>query len=204
MLSNLKEILTLIEKKTDPRVIRTRKLLIDSFNKLTSERDFKDITIQDIADGAMVNRATFYSHFQDKYDLMEFVISDIIHQGVGTSLTKYQQINEEVLTEIFLLVTNFEVEFEKNITSQCNRSIQAFKKLFETEVKRELEETFSSLMQNSSNKLDSDSIKIGAGLLSACIYEASINWKQSKTLSANEYISRALNFISSTYFFESV
>ncbi|MEH7175975.1 TetR/AcrR family transcriptional regulator, partial [Priestia megaterium] len=66
------------EVKVDPRIIRTRKLLMDAFIKVTRKKDFKDITIRDITDEATVNRATFYSHFQDKYDLMDVAITEEI------------------------------------------------------------------------------------------------------------------------------
>jgi AcrR family transcriptional regulator len=61
------------QEKTDPRILRTRKLIMDSFITLSGEKEFKDITIKDITTEAMVNRATFYYHFEDKYDLLEKV-----------------------------------------------------------------------------------------------------------------------------------
>jgi len=57
--------------KTDLRVIRTRKLIMDSFITLSSKKEFKDITVKDITTEAMINRATFYYHFEDIYDLLE-------------------------------------------------------------------------------------------------------------------------------------
>ena len=57
----------------DLRVRRTRKLLQDAFRTLVIEVGFETITIQMLADRAMVNRATFYRHYQDKYDLAEQV-----------------------------------------------------------------------------------------------------------------------------------
>jgi AcrR family transcriptional regulator len=38
---------------------------------LTVEKGFAAITVQDLADRAMVNRSTFYRHFLDKYDLLD-------------------------------------------------------------------------------------------------------------------------------------
>jgi len=39
--------------------------------ELTVEQGFSTLTIGDICERAMVNRATFYRHYQDKYDLLE-------------------------------------------------------------------------------------------------------------------------------------
>ena len=51
--------------RIDPRVTRTRKLLLDAFVSLQAEKAFDDITVQDIATRATVNRATVYAHFVD-------------------------------------------------------------------------------------------------------------------------------------------
>jgi len=59
------------KKKKDLRVMRTQKLIKDAFLRLIKEKGFQTITIRDIADEAMINRATFYLHYQDKYDLLE-------------------------------------------------------------------------------------------------------------------------------------
>jgi AcrR family transcriptional regulator len=61
----------------DLRVRRTRKLLMQSLVELVIEKGFSAITVQDIADRAMVNRATFYRHYLDKYDLLDHYMNDI-------------------------------------------------------------------------------------------------------------------------------
>jgi AcrR family transcriptional regulator len=59
----------------DLRVRRTRKLLKSALIELTIEKGFAAVTVQDIADRAMVNRATFYRHCLDKYDLLDQYMS---------------------------------------------------------------------------------------------------------------------------------
>jgi AcrR family transcriptional regulator len=61
----------------DLRVRRTRKLLQDALIELTIERGFSAVTVRDIAERAMVNRATFYRHYQDKYDLLNKYMDDL-------------------------------------------------------------------------------------------------------------------------------
>ena len=63
MLSNPKE------EKLDPRVKRTRSLILRSFSELLAEKGFESISVQDVTDKAEINRATFYKHFVDKYEL---------------------------------------------------------------------------------------------------------------------------------------
>ncbi len=70
--------------ETDPRVIRTRKLIFNAFVDLLQEKGFHSTSVQDIAARATVNRATFYSHFVDKYDLLDRMVSewfrDVLHR----------------------------------------------------------------------------------------------------------------------------
>lgn len=71
-------------KKVDPRVKRTRELIINAFITLVKKKSIESITINDITSIATINRATFYAHFPDKYALLDTIISEnfieILHQ----------------------------------------------------------------------------------------------------------------------------
>jgi AcrR family transcriptional regulator len=58
-------------ESTDPRILRSRRMLMDALAKLLIIKDFYYISIQDIADEATLNRATFYLHYPDKNALLE-------------------------------------------------------------------------------------------------------------------------------------
>lgn len=49
-------------------------LLAESFKELTIQRPIEKITIKEITDKAGVIRPTFYNHFQDKYEVLEWII----------------------------------------------------------------------------------------------------------------------------------
>lgn len=66
--------------QTDLRVRRTRKLLRDALIDLTTQKGFAALTVQDITERAMVNRATFYRHFEDKYDLAMATIKETLDE----------------------------------------------------------------------------------------------------------------------------
>ena len=70
-------------KPIDPRIERTDKLLKNALIELTAERGFDAITVGDIAERAKVNRATFYRHYQDKYDLVERIFQEAIEMLRG-------------------------------------------------------------------------------------------------------------------------
>jgi len=67
----------------DPRVKRTRKLIVQAFEELVVEKGFQSLTVQDIADRATVNRATFYAHFEDKYTLLDSYVREGFHQRLS-------------------------------------------------------------------------------------------------------------------------
>ena len=50
------------------------RLLADSLKKLAEKRSVEKITIKEITDQAGVIRPTFYNHFQDKFELIEWII----------------------------------------------------------------------------------------------------------------------------------
>jgi len=59
----------------DPRIKRSRQLLQEALEKLLSEKDFEKISVQDIAETATLNRATFYDHYSDKFALLECLVA---------------------------------------------------------------------------------------------------------------------------------
>ncbi|ENQ3079250.1 TetR/AcrR family transcriptional regulator [Bacillus sp. WLY-B-L8] len=67
-----------IKNSNDPRVKRTRQAIRDALISLIHEKGFDSITVQDIAEKATVNRATFYSHYHDKYDLLDKSIAEML------------------------------------------------------------------------------------------------------------------------------
>ena len=56
---------------TDPRILRSRRMLIDALGTLLTRKSFEEISVQEIADEATLNRATFYLHYPDKSALLK-------------------------------------------------------------------------------------------------------------------------------------
>jgi len=56
---------------TDPRILRSRRMLMEALAKLLTKKEFEDISVQEIADDATLNRATFYLHYPDKSALLQ-------------------------------------------------------------------------------------------------------------------------------------
>lgn len=60
-----------MSQKTDKRTIRTINAIRDAFMALIIEVGFEHVTVQAVADRAGINRATFYRHYKDKFDLAD-------------------------------------------------------------------------------------------------------------------------------------
>ena len=50
---------------------RMDKIILNAFIEISQEMSFEHITVQKIADAALVSRYTFYTHFHDKYEVAE-------------------------------------------------------------------------------------------------------------------------------------
>ena len=67
-------------RSEDRRVRRTRRQLQEALAALMREKDLKDITVRELTERADVNRGTFYSHYQDLYDLREQMEEELFRQ----------------------------------------------------------------------------------------------------------------------------
>lgn len=62
----------------NPQFIRTDRAIIHAFITLLKYKPFEKITVQDILEQTPVSRATFYSHYRDKYEIAEKMMSNFI------------------------------------------------------------------------------------------------------------------------------
>jgi AcrR family transcriptional regulator len=70
----------------DARSRKSRDALGDALVALMQEKQFEDITVQNVLDRAGVSRSTFYHHFKDKDDLFDSDAGEFFEQ-VGNRLT---------------------------------------------------------------------------------------------------------------------
>lgn len=67
-------------KKTDLRVVKTKKALSSAMLMLLRDMPFAKITVNEICARALVSRSAFYTHFLDKYDLAVYCLDDVSAQ----------------------------------------------------------------------------------------------------------------------------
>lgn len=65
---------------TDIRTIRTREKLRNSLEHLLKEKEYEKISISNITDDSLINRVTFYTHYQDKDELLKDLIDNFANK----------------------------------------------------------------------------------------------------------------------------
>lgn len=67
-----------MNKNTDTRFLKTQILINNAFIKLMETIGFSKITVKKIIDIAQINRSTFYSHYLDKFDLLDKIEDNLL------------------------------------------------------------------------------------------------------------------------------
>lgn len=118
-------------EKMNRKVKYTKMVLKESFIRLMKKKAFQRITITEICEAADINRATFYAHYTDQYDLLRQIeqeLVDDINQYLGNHLFneneseflqmlekifEYIKVNAEVCS--VLLSENGDRNFQKDV-----------------------------------------------------------------------------------------
>ena len=174
----------------DPRVKRTRQLLHHAVLELIHEKAFRHITVQDIADRATVNRATFYAHYEDKFALMEDCIRDMFWQALDKKLPKESGWSVQNLRAALLAI----FEFLAYTHGECAPADREFDPLLQQLV---IGETQALLMRwyqapNFPGVADGVAPETVATLCSWAMYGAASQWIQSPRRPPAEQVADAV------------
>jgi AcrR family transcriptional regulator len=96
-----------VEKRVDPRVKRTRGLIVRAFNELVAEKGHTGLTVQEIAERATINRATFYAHFAHQYELFDHAISEAFREVLRLRLPDPSVLGAENLKALVLAASTW-------------------------------------------------------------------------------------------------
>ena len=62
----------------DIRVEKTKRSIINAFLEIRSKKPLEKITVKELAELAYINKATFYLHYKDIYDLSEQLEAEVV------------------------------------------------------------------------------------------------------------------------------
>ena len=65
----------------DKRITKTKRSLKAAMIEMLSKEDFEHISITELCRKADVSRITFYSHYNDKYALLDDIFEDMLRIG---------------------------------------------------------------------------------------------------------------------------
>lgn len=115
-------------EKQDIRVERSRLAIKQAFLELMREREYEDITVKDIAEAAVLNRKTFYAHYETKQTLFEAMMREMFEEIFYTFIYAKPDPGMEVDNDTLLedirsflnAVDRYRQELEILITSQTS------------------------------------------------------------------------------------
>lgn len=120
----------IVRKIEDPRITRTRHLIVHTFWALVHEKGFQAVTVQDIAARATVNRATFYAHFDDKYALFAYATRTAFLELVQQRVVMTRPYDQNHLYQLVHCVGTFLAQLHQT----CPQSFRAFEPMVATEM----------------------------------------------------------------------
>ena len=73
--------------------METKKAIADAFMLLMQKKSIDKITVKDITESCGIARQSFYYHFQDTLDLVEWIVEQKVYQTVELSLEKQNPVD---------------------------------------------------------------------------------------------------------------
>lgn len=166
-------------EKEDLRIIRTRKLLCSSLMDLMQTTSFDKLSVNDICEHAMVHRATFYNHFTDKTDLLNYAIDELQEELFEKSIeNETYNSQKEMLMALVECVIDFMIENKQKLALIYKNSEDKLSSLVSNTVGRSIRYLLSKNKYKQEYLLPIDII---VNFFTGGITMIGINWLKSPT-----------------------
>ena len=120
---------------------KTKTYLANALLELLKTKRFDDIKVTEICDKALIHKTTFYNHFEDKYELLNYILLKI-----------HNEINEQVekdngIINYYLSIAKYYIRYIKDnpelfksiITDDNNISLNLFQKLYVKDIEKNIQ-----------------------------------------------------------------
>lgn len=174
----------------DPRVKRTRQLLMQAFMELLEQKkNVSSITIQDITTYATVNRSTFYAHFEDKFTFLESWMREKFLEKLEDELPNAVLSDTGSLRTLILIVFDF-LYCTRPYMSLADRQYET---LFELVMQKELYNLlFAWLSEQAEPSVSRKTVETTARIASWGIFGSAMEWSRDPQGSAEDMVKDVL------------
>lgn len=143
-------------KKNDIRVLRTYSQLINGFIELLNTKSFDELSVSEICEVSGVHRATFYKHFNDKNEFLNFCLESRLQTITFDTLNKGS--SAEIIKKNIMHFVKSILEFiDENRTlfqSIClNKHSLAFNSSFDNAINKFCFEKLNSVLSAPSHRI---------------------------------------------------
>ncbi len=184
---------------TDLRILKTKKAISTAFLELLTYMNFEDITITMICKKSEIRRATFYNHFQDKYELLAYCVRVTLKQFVDISDIKNLTYEDILLRFAKESISYLSDKVELILSLRKSNLMPLLYSIMFQEVKLELKEYEKQLQSDTGLKQN-----IKKGLLINYHFEGvlgAIKWwvEENQPISRDELISEVISIINNGF-----
>jgi len=165
----------------------TKKAIAHGFKELMKEKVFDKITIQDITRVCGLNRQTFYYHFQDKYELVDWIFYNEAITLISDDLT-YKNWDQKVLVLLH--------HMKKESHFYVNTLKISMESGFQEYLFRVTKELFGSLILQIYEQIEMEEIEFIASFYAFGISGTIIFWARNGMKETPEELVSELRFLS--------
>ncbi|GAA4829002.1 TetR/AcrR family transcriptional regulator [Paenibacillus vulneris] len=160
----------------DPRVKRTRQLLMQAFMELLEKKkNVSSITVQDITAYATVNRSTFYAHFEDKFAFLESWMREKFQEKLKNELPNAALSDTGSLRTLILIVFDF-LFCTRPYMTLADRQ---YEPLFQVAMQKELHDLlFAWLSEQAEPSVSRETVETAALITSWSIFGSAVEWSR--------------------------
>ncbi|MDU2241240.1 MAG: TetR/AcrR family transcriptional regulator [Paenibacillus sp.] len=178
----------MLTNPNDPRVKRTRQLLMQAFMELLEQKNnVSSITIQDITTYAAVNRSTFYAHFEDKFTFLESWMREKFLEKLKDELPNAALSDIGSLRALILIVFDF-LFCTRPYMSLADRQYET---LFELVMQKELYDLlYTWLSEQAEPSVSTKTVETTARVASWGIFGSAMEWSRQPERSSAEDTAR--------------
>lgn len=130
----------MVKKSNDLRFVKNKIAMQNAFIELSLEKGVRNVTVKELAERAMVNRMTFYSHYDSLADLVSEYVDERFEE-LGTEMANVDGFDVGMLMQATKKLLEEQLDFYKMIFTEVNAPFNttAFRKGYEEQVAKMLE-----------------------------------------------------------------